>query len=59
MLIWDISVYIIPPALVVQIGTAIILAKLSLPDSARIRAVIALILCLVPIFGITLGGFLS
>ncbi len=51
--------YIIPPALVVQIGTAIILAKFSLPDSVRTKAVIALILCLMPLAGIILLGLLS
>ncbi len=51
--------YIIPPALIVQIGTAIILAKLSLPNSARKRTVLALLLCLLPVVGITLLGLLS
>ena len=44
---------------VVQIGTAIILAKFSLPDSVRTKAVIALILCLMPLVGIILLGLLS
>ncbi len=51
--------YIIPPALIVQIGTAIILAKLSLPQSTRKRAALGLILCLLPMMGITLLGLLN